>query len=346
MPFLMNTWYCAGWAHELANQALVGRKILGKHVLMYRKLDGEVVAMNDACPHRFAPLHLGRRSGDTVACPYHGLEFGPGGECTRNPHGDGKIPKACKVDSYPLVERWTALWIWMGDPSKADPGRIPEFSKVMPREGWSVVYGHHQVQADYQLVVDNLLDRSHVQYLHPLLAHGTESDPRFVDQQRCEQVGDVVWDYHSQKPCGKVPFLAAVWPDAPEFTEHYFNLRWEAPGNMMLDSGIVALDSDRKVGSHTPMANLITPADENQTHYFWNQARDMRADDKELDQKIQMAVTKTFSTEDGKMIADCREMMGTADLMSLNPVLLPGDAASMRARRIMARKIDEERALA
>lgn len=344
MAFLMNTWYCAGWAHELEAENMIARKILGQSVLMYRKLDGVPVAINNRCPHRFAPLNQGERVGDSVACPYHGLEFGPTGECTRNPHGDCKIPKAARVPAYQLVERWGALWIWMGDADKADPAQIPDFSATVPREGWSTVYGHHTVAAEYQLVVDNLLDRSHVQYLHPILKVGANKPEGYTDEQRTEQIDDVVWDFHSQKPCVKVPFLAVVWPDAPEFTEHYFNLRWEAPGNMLLDSGIVALDSDRKIGAHLPMANLVTPADENLTHYFWNQARDVQVGNKMVDEKVKMGVSKTFAEEDGKMVVDCLELMGTSDLFSLNPVLLPGDAASVRARRIMKARIQAEAA--
>ncbi len=346
MPFLMNVWYCAGWAHELDDQKLVGRKILGKHVLMYRKLDGGVVAMNDACPHRFAPLHLGKRTGDTVACPYHGLEFGPTGECTRNPHGDGKIPKACKVDGYPLVERWAALWIWMGDPAKANPDLIPDFSTTMPRKGeTTTVYGYHMVKADYQLVVDNLLDRTHVQYLHPALKQHNVG-PDYKDVHSTGMDGDVVYDYHHQLNSPRVRFLDVVWPEGPDLTEHYFNLRWEAPGNMLLDSGIVAMNTDRKVGSHTPMANLITPADETNTHYFWNQCRDKKIDDEHIGQMVHKMVAQTFATEDGKIIEDSLVLMGTHDLMSLKPVLFSIDETSIRTRRIMARRIAEEQAQA
>lgn len=346
MPFLMNAWYCAGWAHELDDQKLLGRKLLGRHVLMYRKIDGGVVAMNDACPHRFAPLHLGTRSGDAVACPYHGLEFGPSGQCTHNPHGDGKIPKACKVDAWTLVERWGALWIWMGDAAKADPALIPDFSETVAEPGkTTTVFGYHTVKANYQLVVDNLLDRSHVQYLHPALKQHN-LPPNYKNVHSNEVKGDVVWDYHCQLNSPRVKFQDLVWPDGPDFTEHYFNLRWEAPCNMLLDSGIVAMDTDRKVGMNLPMANLVTPADEGQTHYFWNQRRNMRIDDPQVDDVIRKVVTHTFANEDGKIIEESQALMGTSDLMSLNPVLLEIDTASVRARRIVARKLAEEQAQA
>lgn len=341
MTFLKNAWYCAGWSHELDDGKLVGRKLVGKHVMLYRRLDGVAIALGDACPHRFAPLHQGTRIGDEVACPYHGLVFGPDGACTKNPYPPGNIPKACRVPTYPLEERWNALWIWMGDPQRADPDRIPDFSMTVAGEGTRTVYGHYVTNAEYRLVVDNLLDRSHVQHLHPLLFQPNKP-ASYEEHHRTEQVGDTVYDYHNQLNCPKFKLLDALWPDAPDLTENYFDVRWDAPGNMLLDSGVTEMGSDRRIGSKTPMANLVTPADEHTTHYFWNMRRNTNLDPA-IDQKILMGVGHTFEHEDGAMVAACFERMGTTDLMSLDPVLLSGDAASVRARFILDRLIAAER---
>lgn len=342
MAFLKNAWYCAGWGHEIGEDDLIGRKLLGESVLLYRKQDGTAVAIGNACPHRFAPLSEGKKVGDDVACPYHGLAFNSDGQCTLNPFSE-VIPEAAKVASYKLVERWQALWIWMGDQEKADPDLIPDFSMCVPREGWAWVSGHHETQADYRLVVDNLLDRSHVQFMHPLLIHGGAAVPGYEDVQSFEQISDtMIWDYHYELNCPKYKLLAAMWPDAPELTENYFDVRWEVPGNMLLDAGTVEMGTDRKVGTHNPTANLITPADENHTHYFWSMARDKMIDNPEIDEKIKMGVGHTFKNEDGAMVAACQELMDGKDLMDLNPVFLPGDTASIRARRIMDERIAAE----
>lgn len=343
MPFLKNVWYCAGWDYELEDEKLVGRKLVGEFVMLYRKQNGKAVAVSNVCPHRFAPMNEGKRIGDDVACPYHGLVFGPDGKCTKNPYSD-TIAKACNLKSYPLEERWKALWIWMGDPNKADPSLIPDFSTTVPREGWDAVYGHHETDADYQLVVDNLLDRTHVQCMHPLLIQGIDGKKpnNYEEHQSMKVEGDVVWDFHQQLNCPPFKLLPMLWPGAPELTEHQFNVRWEAPGNMLLDSSVTEMGTDRNVGSIMPMANLVTPADENTTHYFWNQARNSNLNNPEIDEKIKMGVGHTFKNEDGAMVAACQRQMGTNDLMSLNPVLLPADAAAMRARRIMMEKIAKE----
>lgn len=343
MVYLRNTWYCAGWAAEIEDNKHYGRKILGENILFFRKEeDGTPAAIGNVCPHRFASLSAGPRNGDVFACPYHGLEFNAEGKCVHNPNEGGVIPRACKVPSYPLVEKWQALWIWMGDSEKADPALIPDFSMQVEKEGWSVVRGHYTTNAYYELVVDNLMDRTHVQYLHPLLRHMTKTPENFEVVQSVEQNGDTVWDYHQELNTPHYPLLKALWPDAPPNISNYFDVRWTAPGNMLLNSGTVEMGTERKIGSHTPMANLVTPLDENNTHYFWSQARDKNINNPEIDKKIQMGVGHTFEHEDGAMVAMCRSNMGTHDLMALSPVLLPSDAGAVRVRRILKRLIEEE----
>ena len=91
--YLLNAWYAAALSREVQGQGLFHRKILDTSILIYRKEDGTPVAMHDRCPHRFAPLHLGKRQGDDIVCIYHALRFDCTGKCTHNPHGTGLIPK-------------------------------------------------------------------------------------------------------------------------------------------------------------------------------------------------------------------------------------------------------------
>src|SRR5580704_1213723 len=114
MAMLRNSWYVAGWASELVHGRLLGRTYLNEPVVLFRQTDGTPVALSDRCPHRFAPLHLGKQLGDVVQCGYHGLEFGSDGRCVRNPHGKGAPPGA-KLRRYPLIERYDLLWIWPGE---------------------------------------------------------------------------------------------------------------------------------------------------------------------------------------------------------------------------------------
>ena len=160
--YLRNAWYVAAWSHDLAEGKLLARTILKEPVVLYRKSDGTVVALGDRCPHRFAPLHMGKIvHGDRVQCPYHGLEFDQTGACVLNPHGTRNIPSRARVRSYPATEKHKAIWIWMGDEA-ADPARVPDFSVLdnVP-ERHATKRDRITIRANYELIIDNLLDLSH-----------------------------------------------------------------------------------------------------------------------------------------------------------------------------------------
>ncbi len=127
--YLRNVWYVAAWEHEVEGDALLARTLLDVRRVIYRRRDGAgYVMLADRCPHRFAPLSMGERKGDAIACRYHGLEFGVGGRCTHNPFSTAALPLHGVVDSPPIVARYGLLWFWPGEPDRADPATIPDFS--------------------------------------------------------------------------------------------------------------------------------------------------------------------------------------------------------------------------
>jgi len=121
--FLKNTWYVAAWSHEIAAQGMLARTVTRVPLLFWRDGAGEVVALDDRCCHRAAPLSKGRREGDCIRCMYHGLLFDRTGKCVEIPSQD-YIPPAAKVRAYPVVERSKWVWVWMGDAQLADPSQL------------------------------------------------------------------------------------------------------------------------------------------------------------------------------------------------------------------------------
>src|SRR6266481_4355791 len=160
MTFLKNAWYAAAWSDEVGRH-LLRRVIMGQAILFYRKEDGTAVALTNRCAHRFAPLHLGKLEGDTVSCPYHALRYDSSGKCVFNPNGDQRIP-AAQLRTYALVERYGVLWIWPGDSTRADAGRIPDLSFLEDRVRYTPVTGLLHVRANYRYITDNLVDNAHV----------------------------------------------------------------------------------------------------------------------------------------------------------------------------------------
>src|SRR5215469_11599016 len=155
--FIKNCWYVAGWASEVPQDTFFSRTLLSIPVVLWRKQeDGKVIAFEDRCCHRGAPLSKGRREGDCVRCMYHGLKFDATGACVEVP-GQDRIPPRMKVKSFPVVERHKWLWIWMGDPAKADPSLIPD-TRWLDDPAWASLEGYTHYETNYILIADNLLD--------------------------------------------------------------------------------------------------------------------------------------------------------------------------------------------
>ena len=161
-----NGWYVAAFARDVTH-ALCSRTILNQPVVLYRKENGEAVAVGGRCPHRHFPLGKSCLKGDTIVCGYHGITFGPDGKCVNIPSQRG-VPNAYRIPTYPLVEHGMWLWIWPGDPEKADPGLLPDLQEIGCEGGGMVArpFYTHEVNCRYQLLNDNLLDLSHLAFLH------------------------------------------------------------------------------------------------------------------------------------------------------------------------------------
>ncbi len=161
--FPMNAWYAAAWDVDIKHE-LFPRTVCGKHVVMYRKADGRIAALEDACWHRLVPLSKGRLQGDTVVCGYHGLKYDPQGRCTFMPSQETINPSAC-VRAYPAVERHRYVWLWMGDPALADPALVPDLH-WNDDPAWAGDGKTIHVKCDYRLVLDNLMDLTHETFVH------------------------------------------------------------------------------------------------------------------------------------------------------------------------------------
>ncbi|MCP1625920.1 aromatic ring-hydroxylating dioxygenase subunit alpha [Pseudomonas nitroreducens] len=345
VSYLRNTWYAAAWDTEVEAGQLFPRTLLDEPVLLYRDSQGIARAIGNRCPHRFAPLHMGCLKGDEVQCAYHGLRFDSSGACTHNPHGDGVIPRAAKVRAYPLVERHSLLWIWMGDPALADPQRIPDFS-CMDAEHWYVGKGYLHAKANYVLETDNIMDLSHVEFLHPatLGGEGVKSAITSVEQE-----GDSVWS-NRQTVAEIMPDFLYQALNIPHGTpvDRWIDVRWDAPANMLLYAGAVPTGRPRSEGVNNPIPHLFTPETGRTTHYWFAMCfpKAMGPMGEQLAREQVEAIRQPFAAEDLPMLEAQQEMMGDAEFWSLKPVLLVGDAGAIRARRVLDRLIAEERSAA
>ena len=341
--FLMNRWYAAALSQEVDPKALFHRTLLGTPVLIYRKEDGRPVALRDRCPHRFAPLHLGRREGDQVVCHYHALRFDCTGQCTKNPHGKGHIPRNADVQTFPLVERDGFIWIWMS-PEPADESLVPKHGELVSGHPNSVGYTYMPVNAHYELIVDNVMDLSHIDHVHgEIITTRGQLTPLIASVREKEETVSARWEW-SQQPAMLIFNSFLPDPDGP--ARHFFDITWSAPGNIQLSVGATQnpdakLDLEDCVGQYD--LHTVTPESADRTHYFFATRRNHHEEDAEYNaQKIQ-GMHGAFEGEDVPLIEAVHQEMGTSDFFSLNPVLMSNDLAPVKVRKLLRSLINRER---
>jgi phenylpropionate dioxygenase-like ring-hydroxylating dioxygenase large terminal subunit len=336
--FLNNAWYVAAWEQEIGRK-LLARRLLDQPVVMFRTEAGAVVALEDRCAHRFLPLSRGELTADGVVCGYHGMVYGEDGRCVRIP-GQDVIPSNACVRRFPVVERWGAAWIWMGEPALADPNLIVDVPHY-GEDGWGINRGPLlHIRANYQLITDNLLDPSHVNYVHrsTLGSGGTPETPLTVDQ-----AGVTIRATRHIPDSPAAPFFAKVG----NFTGNVD--RWQIyslilPTTAVVDGGSVECAPAKPPAERRSVRinsyNFVTPETATSSFYHFFQLRNFAPADPAMTDLMNQQFGEAFG-EDKVVLEEIQSIIETSNhLPNLDLAL---DGASLRARRKLARMIEEER---
>jgi phenylpropionate dioxygenase-like ring-hydroxylating dioxygenase large terminal subunit len=259
--FVKNAWYVGAWADELKDSGPVGRILLGEPVVFYRLGDGRVAALEDRCCHRGLPLSKGCVVGNALECGYHGLQFDRVGTCISVP-GQDRIPASARVRSYPVEERDHMIWIWMGEPTLADPALIPKHP-WHDDPAWTWVKDRYVIQANYQLITDNLMDLTHVGYVHQRTIGGTpqaHSHAESTTERTKEGVRVTRWMMNSVPPPS---YLAAHCFGTPT-VDRWMEIDFFPPAVVRIHTGAVdtgqgAREGNRSGGLSFMGLNLQTP---------------------------------------------------------------------------------------
>lgn len=335
--YLHDTWYMAGWTEDLPAGAMLARRIAGQDIVLYRDGAGQPVALHDRCPHRFAPLSAGKLEGDALRCGYHGVAFGRSGECVDNPHG-AKVSALC-VRSFPAAERHTAIWLWLGDAALADASLIPDLSFIDAVPPLARIASYLPTAANYELLTDNILDLSHADYLHASSLGGMMTSA----ETRCHEDGGKVTVSWEAKDCDPPPAFAAQLPKGAR-AHILIAVEWQAPAVMVLTVNVVEAGTPMRAEDTSYTLHLMTPEDEQNTHYFFCNTRPYRQEDAEFTAFLRKTLTYAFSQEDKPMLEAQQGRLGSADFEDLQPVLLGVDKAAALARRSLRTMIANEAA--
>jgi phenylpropionate dioxygenase-like ring-hydroxylating dioxygenase large terminal subunit len=339
LDYVQNRWYPLTWSRDVG-RSLTKRKIVGENLVLYRTLDGDVVALRDACPHRLAPLSFGKLKGDAIECGYHGMTFDGAGHCIRIP-GQEIIPGNARVRAYPTAERMGLVWIWLGDSARADTALIYHLPQHDDAR-WSAAYGDAlEIKTNYLNLADNLCDPAHVSFVH-LSTLGSAASEDIPVQHRLTDDGVLVWRWIKNGP--PIPIFAKYGNFTGNVDRwHYYH--FIAPNIAVIDfgsavAGEITDEADRTKGMQIFACHFITPVDETTCIDHWLHVRNFSQGDEAVDQRLHSDFRVAFNED--KDILEAIEQQETA-YPDLPRIRLGIDAAPMRMRRKVETMMEAER---
>ena len=338
--FIKNIWYVAAWSSEIDETTLLDRTIAGERLLFFRSRDG-ITALQNRCCHRAAPLSRGRREGDGVRCGYHGLMFDASGRCIEIP-GQDLIPPKARVARYAVAELSGWVWVWPGDPALADPQLIPRL-RGMDRTDWNIKTGVLHYDTNYQLLNDNLLDLSHVSYVHAKTLGGTERWASSVPAVRRTEQGFTFERWLSD--VAVAPFLRSIIDE--NIRHDILNVYdFHLPGALTIEiihdeHGRFSQEEMATKGERTVSWQAVTPETEHSSHYFFSAAMDPQVPQFVLD-TIFAGFGDAFE-EDREMISAQQAMLDSDDEgRNIAGIATAHDGPLLQVRRMIARTIAAE----
>lgn len=326
-----NTWWVAGFSDEITDKPL--RRIMLDHaVVLFRTESGKLVALEDRCVHRWAPLSQGTVDGENIACPYHGMKFGPDGKCVHIPT-QSQIPTKAQVRSFPILESSPFVWIWMGDPNqmKPLPAALPWTADIT----WMTVKGTLPIKCNYMLLQENVLDLTHFAFLHAttLKQPGWEAKPEEV------MVEDGRVGYrHVFANIKLAPFQAI--PTGIGSEKEVRRTDWgDFVSPALHVAGIDIIDPNPTENSRSEFAARIvhatTPVNATSSHYWWTFSQDYAVSDVDVTTKVAEIIDATFAED--KLLLEIIQNTVDHDIQhdKALEVSLGADRLGLQARRVV-----------
>ncbi|WP_432470980.1 Rieske 2Fe-2S domain-containing protein [Amphritea sp. HPY] len=336
-PFINNMWYIAAFTDEIKRE-LIARTILGKQLVFFRQEDGSPTALDNRCGHRSFPLSKSKLEGDTIVCGYHGMRYDASGTCIEVPSQKGCGCSGISIRSFPVVERGPVIWIWMGDEELADPAKIPQLP--MLEEGWVTSHDHMDLKANYVYLHENLLDLTHLSYLHA----ATFGTPDYAEAEFETKITE---DRMFLKRNVVPTRLPPVWgkptnlegKDAARITTSDF----VSPALHIVHAEFYDInipESDRP-DYRIKTAHFATPATQHETHYFVLHGRNFALTDDSVTDFMHGQLMAAFD-EDVVGLAAVDELIRNHDGEDYYEISVASDKAAVAMRRYLKKLSDAE----
>lgn len=305
MNYVKNAWYVAAWSQDLAAGQLSAMEIIGHALVIWRDENGDLSALDDRCPHRHAPLSLGRCTGANLQCMYHGFVIDRDGAVVSIP-GQDMIPEAARVRSYPVVEKHSWIWVWMGDAERADEALIPP-AVGFDDPNYILGRGHLDYAAEARLISDNLCDFSHLTYVHAASFGATDvwaKNPMKITPLE-RGVRFERWVCNDPGPSGR--------GESGELYDVYSTYDYLLPGILLMWGGSFPLGYAERCGHGVPASfddavkavtftsQAVTPMSDKTSRYFFSWGPHVRHGDENLRDQLMVIAGQAFG-EDKVMI--------------------------------------------
>lgn len=330
--FPKNCWYVAAAAQEVG-RTILKRTIAEEAIILYRTEAGDPVAMLDMCPHRHAPLSLGRLVGDAVECGYHGITFDCSGKCIRIP-GESKILERFAATTYPVTDRWGFIWIWLGSRDQADQKLLPDPWHWQTEPGWCPMDGYVHVNGHYQLLVDNLLDLSHEAFAHK---NTIGNDAVAETPAKTTVRSDTIEVFRFMKNC-QPPKLFVRAAGFDSNIDRHQKITFHPPCFVDIEVWATPTGTEDKRLIWWVL-NALTPETARSTHYFWGLPRGFKQDDQELTDQLRVGIDRTFGED--KAIIEQQQLNLDRVPLEKRSVFTPADQAPTRARQMVAAMLNQ-----
>lgn len=320
MSYVRNAWYVAGWAHDLKPESPFAITILGERIVIWRTSSGLIHALEDRCVHRLAPLSLGRCEGERLRCMYHGLLFDTDGRVVEIP-GQENIPPHARVRRYAVSERHSWLWVWMSTPESADERLIPP-AVGLDDPDYILGHGRLDYEAEARLINDNLLDFSHLTFVH---ANSFGSGPEFAaSPARISRLDrGIRYERWIENTLGSSSRKSSEPIDS--FMQYDFLI----PGILLMTGGVFPIGTAEKcdfgepdyseaISGVTFTSQAVTPMTDRSARYFFSWGPHLRHGDESM-RDVLMNIAKQAFSEDKTMIEAQQRVID----MTANPQVMP-----------------------
>lgn len=329
-------WYAVAAPAEVG-RAPLARRALGRRIVLYRTLDGQVVALEDRCAHRPVPLSLGSVVDDDIVAAYTGFRYGPDGRLADVPTQDN-VPFGASVHAYPVREDAAFVWVWLGDPRLARL-RPPQQLSWLDSPTWATFGETWETRASLELLHDNFADISHVPFVDTEIAPPAlgEGSPPPLKVQVTETTVTFSRDF---PPAPMAPWQAVLSRvPADSVHPHREEGAFLAPG-LWVDRWDVTVEGHGdQDGVHTFMfSHALTPIDDTTTRHQWLVSRNFA-----LHPANEGTLVPIFRRYYSRVREILEVMQTVIEEERPRPnVQVASDATGTQVRRIMERLVEEE----